>query len=453
MPAETPTPDIGLSRLQIRQALRLWRWEGTVATVQDSLSNGAFATAFALLLGCSDFVLGLLAALPAFTGLVQLYAARVAVRLGSRRAGVAWPSLLSRLCWPLIVAIPFVLPRPLWVAAFLALTLASGALINISNPLWAAWLTDLVPEDNRGRYFGRNNQIGGLVNMAVSVGGGAFLDAMARHGTRFGAFAALFGVGVLFSLGASLLVWRSPDVRQETGEPSSLNAVPRQHGQAGRLLPDLAPLRDPNFRRIILLALCVTAAGGVAGQFFTVYQLKTLGLNYTALQSLGAVASVASLLSMPVWGYLGDKYGSRPILTLACALTLPAPLLWLMTTPDGIAGLWQAGAGGVLHLSWTKIEIVGLNLLSGAGWAGIGLAQFNLMIGAAPADKRPAYVSTLAAAAGIAGGVAPSFGRCDCDAGGARALPRTRAGAFSLPRGVSGVAGLSCGLFPPAGAD
>ena len=72
-----------------------------------------------------------------------------------------WFSFASRLLWVPMLLIPFVLPRPSWVGTFLILTLLSCVLANVSAPLWTAWITDLVPEDNRGRYFGRRNMYAG----------------------------------------------------------------------------------------------------------------------------------------------------------------------------------------------------------------------------------------------------------------------------------------------------
>ena len=90
----------------------------------------------------------------------------------------------------------------------------------------------------------------------------------------------------------------------------------------------------------------MVVAQSIAGQFFTVYQLQYLGLNYTSFQLLNAVASLGSLASMPLWGYLADKYGNKPILIICCGLVLVPPLLWILAAPDGIAGLWGHDGGG-----------------------------------------------------------------------------------------------------------
>ncbi|MDQ2798783.1 MAG: MFS transporter [Armatimonadota bacterium] len=404
---ETIAPETlpsGLTRLQVRRALRLWTVEGCVATVQGSLTSGAFQTGFALFLGCSPFWLGALGGIPAIAGLVQLFSSYLAQRYGRRKPLALWFSFCARLLWVPMLLIPFVLPRPWWVAAFLLLTLLSALLSNVSQPLWTAWITDLVPEDNRGRYFGRRNMFAGWVGMVVPILGGYFLDAATkRHALGDPlAYAVIFGSATLFAFGSLGLGTQSPDVPQ----PKQDASLPQESALAYYRVP----FADVNFRRIIAFVASMIVAQSVAGQFFTVYQIKYLALNFTALQLLAAVATLASLGSMPLWGYLSDKYGNKPILLISCGLVLLPPLLWVLALPDGLAGMWGQDAHGHLRVSWTKMDIIVLNTFAGVGWAGVGLTQFNLMIGAASSEKRTVYVSAIAAVSGLAGGLAPLAG-------------------------------------------
>lgn len=398
------TVPAGLSRLQIRRSLRLWTVEGCVATVQITLTSGAFQTGFALFLGCSPFWIGTLGGIPALAGLVQLFSSYLAQRYGDRKPLALWFSFAARLLWVPMLLIPFVLPPSLWVGAFLALTLLASLCGNISAPLWTAWITDLVPEDQRGRYFGRRNMFAGWVGMIVPILGGYFLDAATRShsGRQPLAFAVIFSAATLFALASLGLGLRSPDVpaaKREAGQPpESALAFYR------------TPFADRNFQRIIAAFAMMVIAQSVAGQFFVVYQLKYLGLNYTAFQLLAAVATLGSLVSMPFWGYLADKYGNKPVLMICSGLVLLPPLLWILAMPDGIPGLWGYDPGHGFYLSLTKLDIIVLNTLAGIGWAGVGLTQFNLMIGASPADKRTVYVSAMAAVSGLAGGLSPLAG-------------------------------------------
>ena len=401
MPESAP----GLSRLQTRRALRLWTLEGCVATVQISLTGGAFQTGFALFLGCTPFWLGALGGIPALAGLVQLFSSFLAQRYGNRKPLVMWFALVSRLLWVPMLLIPFALPRPLWVGTFLTLTLISSLLANVAQPLWTAWITDLVPEDNRGRYFGRRNMYAGWVGLLVPIVGGYFLDAATKQHemSQAFAFAIIFASATVFGFGSFAAASQSPDVPQR--KPGADGEV-----RESALAYYRAPFADRNFQRLIAYVALMVVAQSIAGQFFTVYQLQYLGLNYTAFQLLSAVASLGSLVSMPLWGYLADKYGNKPILMICCALVLVPPLLWILAAPDGIAGLWGYDGAHHLRLSLTKLDVIVLNVFAGVGWAGVGLTQFNLMIGAAPPEKRTVYVSAIAAVAGLAGGLAPVAG-------------------------------------------
>jgi HEAT repeat protein/MFS-type transporter involved in bile tolerance (Atg22 family) len=390
----TPQADNGLSRLEIRRALRDWSFEGCVATVQGTLTSGAFQTGFALYLGCSSFVIGVLAAIPAFAGLLQLVSSYFAQRYGRRRYLVSGFSLASRLLWIPILLIPFVLPRNCWVGTFLILSLLSSALINVSNPLWMAWISDLVPADNRGRYFGLKNMYGGVVGMVAAILGGAFLDAATKRHLYSDkmAFAIIFGVSCLFAFPSLPIALRSPDPG-ERSKPRTDEAAPASSSVWAYYA---APFADRGFRHLMVFLAGVVVSQTIAAQFFTVYQLQYLKLDYTALQLLGAVASIASLAFMPLLGYLADKYGNRPILSLSLVLVILPPLMWILASPD--------------RLSFAILDIIALNLISGVGWAGVGLTQFNMMIGAAPAEQRTVYVSAVAAMSGLAGGVAPLLG-------------------------------------------
>ena len=156
--------------------------KGCVATVQGSLTSGCVPDGVCPVFGVQP----LLARRPrrhsglCRTGAAFFFLSGPAATASASRLPCGSPS--SRACSGFRCSlIPFVLPRPWWVGAFLLLTLLSSLLgKRCSQPLWTAWITDLVPEDNRGRYFGRRNMFAGWVGMAVPILGGYFLDAATK---------------------------------------------------------------------------------------------------------------------------------------------------------------------------------------------------------------------------------------------------------------------------------
>lgn len=373
-----------MSRLEAARGLRVSTAEALCATVWMVLTTGAFQTGFALHLGADTVLLGLLAGLPAAVGLLQIPASLWTARLARRKRFVAVSSIVGRLLWIPILLLPWVAGRsaPLLFAILLAL---SSALLTITVPAWTAWMSDLVPADSRGRYFGYRNMLAGLVAMLVPLPAGWLLDRFEGPSASTG-FALLFGASGLAAIAAFVLILRQPETP----------TVPAPRG-AG-LGAIAVPLKDRNFRRFLAFACVLVVGQGIGGQFFVMWQVEktALALPYLAVQLLGAVASAAGLATTQAWGYLSDKYGARPILALAGFVVAIAPFLWIFTEPGKMA--------------WNIPLIVVLSATAGAGWAAVGLTQFNLLIGISRPDLRPTYVAVFSAATGIVGGVAPVVG-------------------------------------------
>ncbi len=379
-----------LTRLEVLRGLRVSTLDGMYATVWVALTTGAFQIGFARYLGASDFVLGLLAGLPAAVGLLQIPAALYSDRLSSRRNFVAFSAITGRLVWLLILAIPFLLPESVRVWAFVILLTVSSALLTIITPAWTAWMSDLVPTDFRGRYFGQRNMVAGIVTVLIPLPAGAFLDLVVKYhrfDERIG-FAALFAVACVAAFASFLMLLRQPEQPRAAPTPERVNPFKALS----------APLADPNFRAFITYSAVIVISQTLAGQFFIAWQLDRGALNmpYLTVQILGAVASAAGLATTQIWGYLSDKFGSRPLLQLATMATVVAPVMWCLTVRGAFA--YNVGI------------IIALNLVAGVAWAGVGLAQFNLLLATAPPAARSTYVAVFSAITGIVGGVAPVLG-------------------------------------------
>ncbi|MFY7953383.1 MAG: MFS transporter, partial [Armatimonadaceae bacterium] len=260
----------------------------------------------------------------------------------------------------------------------------SSACLTVTVPAWTSWMSDLVPSESRGRYFGHRNTLAGLATMLVPLPAGWLLDRYAGSQDR-GGFPVLFGLACVFAVGAFVLILRQPE------PPSTHNA------QSTQLSAALLPVQDPVFRKFLAFACLLVAGQGIGGPFFLTWQLEpgALALPYLGVQILGGVASGASLLANPYWGHVTDKFGARPVLALACLVVAIAPILWVLTDPGK---------------TWNIPFILILSITSGIGWSAIGLAQFHLLIGLSKPELRSGYVGFFSAATGVVGGVAPLVG-------------------------------------------
>jgi HEAT repeat protein/MFS family permease len=379
-----------LNRLEVLRGLRLSIWEAAFSTVWAALTTGAFLTGYALWLGADNVAMGLVTAIPTFAGLIQIVSSYLGERLSSRKSFVAWFALAGRTLWLPILLLPLVFHSAA-LYPFLLLLALSYICLNVTVPAWTAWMTDLVPADHRGRYFARRNMIAGIVGMVIALPAAWFLDVATRrhHWESFG-FGALFGVAVVTGLFSFATLLRQPEPHRP---PPPEEALP---GVKGVLDFYRAPLADRNFRRLILFNTIFGLGQNFAAPFFTVYALKNLHLNYVWLQTFATLNSVTGLASMPLWGYLADKFGNKPLMTIGIVGVFTLPIGWFFTTPQ--------------HFSLTLLLLILVHAGGGLFWAGFNLSQFNLLIRLSPSDKTSVYVATMAAVTGLTGGLAPLVG-------------------------------------------
>ena len=381
-----------LDRLEILRGLRLAVWEGSFATLWTAMTTGIFLTGYALWLGADSVALGLITAIPTFAALAQIVSAYFSERLARRKPLTAWFSVVGRTLWLPILLLPLLLPRSQTLAPFLVLYTLSYILLNIPAPAYLSWMSDLVPADYRGRYFGRRNMIMGIVGLVAGLPAAWFLDfaTRRRHWEGLG-FGTLFGVGVIGGLLSFAMLLRQP-------EPPKIptDATERPPGLAGVLAYYRAPFADRNFMRLMRFNVLFGIGQNIAAPFFIAYALSNLKFNYAGLQVFATLASLASLASMPLWGYLSDKFGNKPLLAISVVGTFTLPLYWVVASPA--------------HPAVAAALIAANNFTAGFFWAGFGLLQFNLLIRLSPPHKTQVYVAMMAAVTGLTSGLAPLVG-------------------------------------------
>jgi len=191
----------------------------------------------------------------------------------------------------------------------------------------------------------------------------------------------LIGVAVLFAL-VSIGVWMTvPEPPRREGKPASM---------VGLLT---LPLRNANFRSLTVFVCARTMAVMVAGPFFTVYMLKNLGVPYTQIAILAGLSTVSSIAANPLWGYLADKYGHKPVLHISSLGIALVPLCWFFATKSNY-----------------PLVVSAVQVWAGVLAPGVLLSQFNLMVKIAPEEHRSAYVGFHSAAVNLAASLGAILG-------------------------------------------
>ena len=351
------------------RTMRLSILEGGFSMLFINWTQGSVLTGYALYLGATPFELGLIASVPLLGQVLAPLVAWLAGRAGRRKALTVATAVLGRVIWAVAALLPAIAP-PDSRAALLIVTIAiSGIFLAGNGALWTAWMGDVVPQDQRGRYFGLRGGVLGIVGMLANLGAGAFVDAVAAPlSFQLVIFFAIFNGLIASSL---LLTHSEPLVTAQRLPLFETFTV---------------PFKDLNFRRFLIFASYWTFAVLIVAPFVFAYFLKHLKMSYTQIALWSVIAAVSALVFSPQWGRLADRVGNKPILNITTvgAGTL-LPLTWLLATPGNLWPIWLSGVVDALI------------------WGAIGPAQFNLALSSAPRENRISFIAVLSAVTGLAG--------------------------------------------------
>lgn len=318
-------PSPTLSEREVQRSLRLMRWDSIFAGALFSLGSGGFMAAYALALGANNLQVGLLAALPPISQVIQLPAILAIERFRVRKAiGLpAW--FLAQLMWLPIGAVPFLLETP--GAPAVAAVMGLLALRGLFTPVWVAasvnWMRDLVPLQLLGRYYSRRLALVTLAMAVTGLGGSFFVrwwqSWAAPEDAIFAYSFLLVGGWAVLGVAGPLLVSRA----KEPLMPSAL--------QSGRSTMSilLEPFRDANFFRLIRFLVIWNFALNMAVPFFAVYMLTRLDLSLPVVIGFAILSQVTNVLFVRVWGAMADRTGSKTVLSLSASLYLLVIIGWV----------------------------------------------------------------------------------------------------------------------------
>lgn len=125
-----------LSENQVELALKNIIKDGVASQAMGILTGGAFLVAFAVKLGASNFVIGLLAAIGPLAQLLQLPSIFIVEKIRNRRLITVFFAALSRLCWLIIALSPFIFPAKIAIAVLLILLAAVSSFGAVSGCSW-----------------------------------------------------------------------------------------------------------------------------------------------------------------------------------------------------------------------------------------------------------------------------------------------------------------------------
>jgi MFS family permease len=380
-------PRISLSPEEVQKGLKRVIGDGVTTHALVTLTGGIFIVAFALQLGASNAVIGLLAAIPPLAALVQIPAIYLINRVRNRRLICVTSSLVSRTLWLGIAAVPFFFLPGTALPVFIGLLALYTIISSIGQCSWSSWMRDLVPREMLGNFFSRRWSIAMAVGIVLSLAAGYFIDFWreAHPSSVVTGYSWIFLAGVLIGyLGVHYLA-TIPEPRMMVQDSTSFFSAFR------------ASLAQPNFRRLLRFLALWNFAVNLAAPFFTVYLIRNIGLDLTAVIVLSVLSQVVSVLSYPLWGGIIDRFSNKTALSLAGPLFMIAILGWTFTTMPG-------------PYSLTIPLLIALHILMGLSTAGVTLSAGYIGLKLSSREAATTQLAVISVTNSLVAGIAPVIG-------------------------------------------
>ncbi len=377
---------------ELRHTVRFSVTEGVYTQIYIALASvgSAFITRFALLLGAMPFHLGLLAAIGQLSLVFQPFGIMITRRGTSRKKIIIKLATAGRALTILYGILPFLFPRYAGIWVFLLLLAISTSMHAMGTNAWIAWISDMVPDRVRGRFFSwrsRYFMIGGLLIGYVL---GAFVDIFdpktkglierfvtIKNVGFFSiehidiAFVLVFVIAAIFGFLGVTFLKRQPERPKE---------IEKEH--IGSML--MKPMRDINFRKFLVYSFWWMLALGIGSPFWQPFMIQKLHMSLVDIQIYGTISAVAAILALRPWGMIIDRFGNKTAMRIAIILGGINPLVWLFINTNNT---W------ILYLE---------AMTSGVMWSGTNIVAMNFVLSIAPRERRQIYSGILGAFSGTA---------------------------------------------------
>jgi hypothetical protein len=358
----------------LRRSLEACTAEGLAAEVVGACFGNAVLAAWAVELGASPLLLGVLWGLPFFGQVFQIPALWVTAHLGRKRAAVLMHTLARQITLPIAV-LPFVdMSIDAKRTALVSLFALSSLLSVLGHNAWLAWMGELVPSRIRGSYFGRRTALCTAVATIASLLIAAALDEGNMHASLGRVLAVIIVIRSVAGVVTTVLMLRQHDPPSRAVPPS--------------ISDFLVPIADRAFRKLLGYRAAWGIATGLSASLSAVYTLRALGLGFVGVALYSAGVAVLRVVTTPLWGRTLDRSGGKRVLVMCSFGAAVSSLAWVLAT-QGSAWLIAVDA-----------------LVSGLLLGGQELAVFTLPLAAAEGTRRPVYAASSVLVGGVAYGAA-----------------------------------------------
>ncbi|MBS1524899.1 MAG: MFS transporter [Bacteroidetes bacterium] len=362
-------PVKNLSEDQLKSGLKLVVADGLSAEAMVVFTSGTFLTAMAIQMGASNFQLGVLAALPTFTTIFQLLSIWLVQKFKNRRAITAFCNFMARVPLIAIGVLPFLFTAGTSIEILIVMLFFQHIFGDLAGASWNAWMKDLIPGSKLGSFFSHRSRMAQTLNVSLSLATALGLDYIKSHypASEIMVYHLLFLAGGMLGMVSVVLLLRTPEPEASKIDGNLFALFSR-------------PLKNRNFRNLLIFNSCWAFALNLATPFFAVFMMKTMGLPVAYIIGLGIISQLSSIVSIKIWGRYSDRFSNKNIVAFCAPLYIACILAFAF-----------AATPGNIHTMLALLVVI--HVISGLSTAGINLSLSNIGIKLAPNNEAIAYIT------------------------------------------------------------
>lgn len=371
--------------------------DGATAATVNILITGAFLAAIIKALGISDSFNGIISAIPSLACIVQLVGLELAKRMKKIKLFVCIYALIHRLFFAFIFFIPFLnISIGAKVILFIGFFLLAHVLGQMIAPVAGNWISSLVRENKRGKYFANRDSIMVIVSVIISLVAGKVFDFFRVSGDENLSF--LFISALLLAMAiinfAALTMVKEPRFSYFSRDNKEMHGNLVKKRITKDITEDCEKFRhtfkkvilDQRFRTSIILTILWQSAFFFSTPYFGIYQISDLKLSYTYIMIMGFIGSFIRIIVTPMGGEVADKKSWGLVLKAAILVMAIAFIINGFTVPSNA------------HIMFAVFSV-----LTGIAWAGVAPGIFSIQLDLAPDGDKTAYLGINAAIMGVCG--------------------------------------------------
>ena len=349
--------------------------------VNFQITLGAPMVLYAKALGGSATTIGIVASLAPLMTILQLPTAYFIPKVGYKGFVLFGWSVRAVLLFMLaILPLLIFLPASVQMELMLVCLFLFNVVRGISTGAWLPWLTALVPANARGAFLRSDQfhmQCGGMLAIAIAT-------IVLWSGGEPWQFSLLFVVSGLAGMLSLHFVRKIPDI--EIGE---------QAKSSGQPVPWLQILKYPPFAKLLIFNVVYNWVVGGLAAFVIAFLEGRAGYTAGQVLAVSLAASVGAFATVPFFGLILERTGSKPLLRLAMSLYLVGILFWVLIT------------SGILPAHYL---LIGFNyLILGVAGGLFSIANTRIAMDTMPTMGRNHFFSLFTVFASLSLGLAPIF--------------------------------------------